>query len=112
LEAAVRLYLDENLPPVIAEQLRLRGVDALSVRDMGTLGESDTFHLQRATELERVIVTTDIDFLQMVSAEGVEHLGVIFGSQQAFSIGDWVKSLELLCFVLMPDDMKNHVEYL
>jgi hypothetical protein len=112
LAAAIRLYLDENLSPVIAEQLRLRDVDAVSVRDLGTLGESDEFHLQRAGELERVLVTTDIDFLQMVAAEGVEHHGVIFGSQQSFSIGDWVKRLELICFVHTPEYMKNHVEYL
>jgi hypothetical protein len=51
LAAAIRLYLDENLSPVIAEQLRLRGIDAVSVRDLGTLGESDEFHFKRANEL-------------------------------------------------------------
>ncbi|NJL57103.1 DUF5615 family PIN-like protein [bacterium] len=111
MAAAIRLYLDENLPPVIAVQLRLRGIDAVSVRDLGTLGQSDAFHLAQARELNRVIVTSDVDFLQMVAA-GVEHPGVIFGDQQSFSIGDWVKGLELICFVYTPDDMQNHVEYL
>jgi predicted nuclease of predicted toxin-antitoxin system len=111
LAAAVRLYLDENLSPVIAEQLRLRGIDAVSVRDLGHLGKSDEFHLEQATAQGRVLVTSDIDFLQMVS-EGVEHPGVVFGDQQSNTIGNWVKGLALICFVLTPDDMKNHVEYL
>lgn len=111
MAAAIRLYLDENLSPVTAEQLRLRGIDALSVRDLGTLGESDEFHFKRANELDRVVVTSDMDFLRLVS-EGVEHMGVIFGDQPTLTIGDWVKGLELICFVYTPDDMKNHVEYL
>lgn len=35
MEAGIRLYLDENLSPRIAEQLRLRGIDAISVREYG-----------------------------------------------------------------------------
>lgn len=87
MAAAIRLYLDENLSPAIAEQLRLRGIDAVSVRDLGTLGESDDFHFRRAIELERVFVTSDIDFLRLVS-EDVEHIGIIFGDQQTLTIGD------------------------
>ena len=111
MEAAIRLYLDENLNPKIAEQLQQRGVDAVSVRDLGTLGDEDINHLQRAKEMGCVLVTSDVDFLKF-AAEGIEHLGIIFGVQQNHSIGDWVKGLELICFVFSPGEMRNHVEYL
>ncbi len=68
MAAAVRLYLDENLSPKIAEQLRLRGIDAISARDAGTLGDTDPNHLKRAIEMERVLVTTDVDFLRLASS--------------------------------------------
>lgn len=111
MEAAISLYLDENLSPKIAQQLRLRGIDAVCVRDLGYLGDEDSHHLSRATPLNRVLVTTDADFLRMTQ-EGEKHAGVVFGIQQNHTIGDWVKKLEILCFVYTAADMENHVEYL
>ena len=107
----IRLYLDENLSPEIAKQLRLRGVDAVSVRDLDLLGDSDSNHLTRAFEMGRVLVTSDADFLIM-SATQIEHAGIIFGKQEDHSIGDWVKGLELISCVYSANDMKNHVEFL
>ncbi|MCL4247096.1 MAG: DUF5615 family PIN-like protein [Anaerolineae bacterium] len=111
MAAAIKLYIDENLSPKIAEQLRIRGIDAVSVHDLGLLGDSDQIHLERAIAEERALVTTDMDFLQMASS-GIEHTGIVFGIQEDHSLGDWVKGLELICFVYTPEDMKNHVEYL
>ena len=87
MEVGIRLYLDENLSPKIAEQLMLRGIDAVSVRDLGTLGDSDSNHLERANKLERVLVTSDVDFLRF-AAESIEHAGIVFGVQGDHSIGD------------------------
>lgn len=111
MEAAIHLYLDENLSPKIAEQLQLRGIDAVSVRALGRLGESDESHLARATRLGRVLVTSDVDFLRLAT-EGIPHAGIVFGVQADHSLGDWVKKLELICFVYSPADLENHVEYL
>lgn len=111
MEAAIRLYLDENLSPKISDQLKLRGIDAVSVRDLGTLGDSDANHLERATRLGRVLVTTDVDFLRF-AAERIHHSGIVFGIQSNHSMGDWVKKLELICFVYSSTDFENHIEYL
>jgi hypothetical protein len=111
LQSSLSLYIDENLNPELAIQLRLRGVDAVSVRDLGLLGDTDKNHLRRAIALGRVLVTTDTDSLTMAST-GIEHAGIIFGVQEDHSIGDWVKELELICFVYEPEDMKNRVEFI
>lgn len=111
MAAAISLYLDENLSPTIATQLQRRGVDVITVRDLGLLGDSDENHLTRATNMKRVLATCDTDFLVM-SSDGVEHTGIVFGIQENTSIGDWVKGLELICSVYSPEDMVNHVEYL
>jgi hypothetical protein len=47
-----------------------------------------------------------------LAAEGVDYAGIVFGVQEANTIGDWVKALELVCFVYTSDGMKSHVEYL
>lgn len=109
MAAAIHLYLDENISPQVAVQLRRHGINATSVHEMGITGESDDNHLARATELQQVIVTCDTDFLSLV--EGVEHYGIVFGRQKRMSIGDWVTKLVLLCGVYDADDMRNHVEY-
>ena len=110
MAADVRLYLDENLSPRIAAQLRLRGIDAVSVRDIELLGAADVQHPERATEEGRVLVTTDVDFLRL-AASGIEHAGIVFGQQEVHTVGSWVRLLALLCFVYSEQEMRNHVEY-
>ncbi len=111
MAASISLYIDENLNPEIANQLRLRGIDAVSVRDLSLLGDSDVNHLTHATAMGRVLVTADADFLVLASSS-IEHSGIIFGAQETHSIGDWVRGLEVFCFVYDANDMKNHVEFM
>jgi predicted nuclease of predicted toxin-antitoxin system len=111
LAAAVRLYLDENLNPAIAAQLRLRGIDAICARDLGTLGSSDPEQFELAQTMGCVIVTSDTDFLRMASVT-TEHFGIIFGRQQNRSIGDWVKGLERICVNHDMADLANQITYL
>lgn len=111
MAASVRLYLDECLSPVIARQLRRKGIDIVSVHELGLTGESDANHLRSAVALGRVLVTADVDFLVM-AAEGMHHAGIVFGAQEEHTVGDWVRALELLCAVYDTSDMLDHVEYL
>ena len=46
--AVISLYLDENLSPKIASQLRRRGITVVTAHELGTLGDSDDNHLKRA----------------------------------------------------------------
>ncbi len=107
----LKLYIDENLSPAIAEQLRGRGVDAISVRDMGLLGDTDVNHLRRAVALGRTLVTSDADFFSLLG-EVSEHTGIIYGAQRRHSVGDWVTKLELISFVYSEEEMRNRIEYL
>jgi hypothetical protein len=111
LAASVRLYIDENLSPVIAQQLQLRGFEVLSVRDLGALGDSDPDQFARAQTIGCAVVTADADFLRMAARQS-EHCGIIYGRQQGHSISDWVTALELICMIYTADDMVNRIEYL
>lgn len=107
----LRFYLDENIPIAIADQLRSRGIDVVTVRDLGLLGDEDDNHLQRATASGRVLCTHDSDFVKLAS-EGVNHAGIVFGQQDQHRIGEWVKYLELLHSIYSSGEMLNIVEYL
>jgi hypothetical protein len=107
----LRFYLDENLPVEIARQLKLRGIDAITARDLGLLGVADEEHLAQATELQRVLCTYDSDYLQL-AAEGAAHAGVVFGQQDSHYLGDWVNWLSLMHAVYTPDEMVSRIEFL
>ncbi len=107
----IRFYLDENMPPAIAEQLVSGGIDAVTVRDLDELGDSDSNHLQRATELGRTLCTHDTDFLRL-GAEGVEHAGIAFISQYRTSVGAIVKALRELHTNVTAEEINGRVEYL
>ena len=106
----IRFYLDENVDTEIAVQLIRGGIEAVTVRDLELLGDSDPNHLRLATELERVLCTLDQDFLRM-NAEDVEHAGIVFGEQYGSTIGGWVKALRKLHAIKTAEDMVNHIKY-
>ncbi len=106
----LRFYLDENVQVVIAEQLRKRGIEAVTVRDLGTLGAEDITHLMRATEMGYVLCTHDTDYIDLASNR-LPHAGIVFG-QHSHTIGDWVNFLELIFTIYSAEEMHNRVEYL
>lgn len=109
--SAIRLYLDEGVQVAVAEQMRNRGIDVITARDLAVLGDSDINHLQRASDMGRVLCTFDYDFLRL-HTEGVSHTGIVIAQQAVTTVGDWVRGLELICGVLTAEDMNNRVEYL
>jgi predicted nuclease of predicted toxin-antitoxin system len=111
LDSAIRLYFDEGVQTAVAHQIRLRGIDAVHVRDLGLRGDSDFNHLVRASEMGRVICTYDMDFLRL-HAQGIPHYGIIIAQHHVATIGDWIHGLEVICGVMSAEAMKNHIEYL
>lgn len=74
----VRFYLDENVQVAIAEQLKRRAIEVLTVRDLDLLGDEDINHFERAIEMGYVLCTHDADFVEF-AASGIQHMGLIFG---------------------------------
>ena len=73
----IRLYLDENIPPAVEEQLIRLGIDVVSAHSLGFLQDDDINHLRRAIEMARVICSHDTDFL-VLAAEVPDHHGEVF----------------------------------
>ncbi len=111
MAAAISLYLDEHLSPMIASQLRRHNITVYTLQELNSLGDTDINHLTRAVKMGCVLCTCDADYLRL-AAEGIEHTGIVFGNQFKHDIGAWVKALILVHAVYSAEDMKNHIEYL
>jgi uncharacterized protein (DUF433 family) len=110
-EGGTPLLPCENLQVVIADQLKQRGIEAITVRDLKLLGDEDDNHLKRAGTMGYVLCTYDTDYVQL-AADGMEHAGIIIGQPEKHWIGEWVKGLTLYHAVYTPEEMKNRLEYL
>jgi hypothetical protein len=106
----IRFYLDEHIPSAVAEGLRRRAVDALTVQKAGRTGLTDPEQLSFAFRERRVMVTMDSDFL-ILASQGISHSGIAYANPTA-SIGQMISGIMLLYDVLVPADMMNHVEFL
>ena len=62
----MKLFLDENLSPKHASELRTAGHDAVAVLEVGLSGAPDAQVLQFAVANGRVLVTLDADFANVV----------------------------------------------
>jgi len=108
----IRFYLDENVSPAVGEQLVKSGIDVVTTQDVEKLGDTDVNHLQRATQMGRVLCTHDTDFLRL-SAEGIEHAGIAFAPYYKVSIvGSVVKALRELHASTTAEEMLGQVKFL
>lgn len=107
----IRYYIDENVQVAVAAQLVQQGIEAVSAKTLEKLGDSDTNHLQRATEHGYVLCTYDQDFLKL-HAEGIQHAGIVFAEQYQATIGGWVKRLVQLYKETSAEDMIGQVKFI
>ena len=77
----MRLYLDEDLTPVIAVALRKRGVDAVSAHDLGQSGLSDAEQLTFAAGQGRCLVSANARDFGRLGRDAIEkggpHAGIV-----------------------------------
>jgi hypothetical protein len=107
--------MDENVHGAITEGLRRRGIDVLTVQEDGLTSAEDPAVMDRATELGRVVFTTDEDLLAEAAARqaaGVPFSGVIYAYQLGVTVGRCVEDLELIGVATEPVEYADRVQYL
>ncbi|MCB0977704.1 MAG: DUF5615 family PIN-like protein [Acidimicrobiales bacterium] len=73
----MRLLLDANLSPRVAESLRDAGFDAVHVSDLDLLTASDDEIFDRAAEDGLVVVTADSDFGALLTMRRTKSPSVV-----------------------------------
>lgn len=92
-------YLDHNVQSAIAEGLRRLDLDVLIAVDDGMGSASDVRILDRSTELGRLLVTHDRDFLDLPARrlrDGAPFRSVVMLRRTQAEFGPIIRDLELL----------------
>lgn len=108
----VALYLDHNIPAAVAKGLREREVDLLMAREDGHATATDEQVLERATELQRIVVTHDTDFFRLAAESqrtGRAFSGVVWCRQDALSVGELIEQLELFAQLSEPRECQQRI---
>ena len=119
----MRLLLDEHYSPRIAQQLRRRGHDVISVSERADLIGATDSDLLRAAVAERCALVTEnvADFVELSRqfiAREEEHYGLIFTSASRFprsrsTVGMFVRELgRFLRARLENDALRGQVHWL
>ena len=84
----IALLLDEDVDPLLAGTLRMRGVDAVSVHGIGLRGADDEAVLKRAAFKGRVLMSHNVaDFLMLAgdwARRGQRHAEILVSRQVSF----------------------------
>jgi hypothetical protein len=78
IDADVRALMDENIHPEVVSFLRAEGRDVRDVKEEGWTGMDDAGIVSRAEDEQRVIVTHDRDFGQLLIAQTRVNVGIIY----------------------------------
>ena len=98
----MKLYLDENLSPRLAEMLRARGLEVVSAYEVGNAELDDRAQLTYATREGRAIVTCDIPDFTVLAADALaantQHAGIIlissrFGTDEFAAIAKGIEAV-------------------
>src|SRR3954464_2650524 len=107
--------MDVHVRRAVTIALRLRSIDVLTAQEDGSSELPDDALLQRATELDRILVSQDEDLLR----EGAEWLrdrkdfsGIIYAHQLRITVGQMVDDLELIANATSPHEWRGKIEYL
>ncbi|MDQ7779566.1 MAG: DUF5615 family PIN-like protein [Planctomycetota bacterium] len=74
----IRLLTNEHISPIVVEHLRRKGVDAVTVTDLGLRGRSDSDVLAAAHRQSRAVLTMDADFGGLAIQRGEPCFGIVF----------------------------------
>lgn len=107
---SLSFYMDHHVDQAITAGLRTRGIDVVTAAEDGFARRADVDILHRATELNRVLFTYDVDFLEIVAAwqsSGQRFAGVVYRRSPKVSVGTSVLDLELIAHTVNAAEMEN-----
>ena len=107
--------MDVHVPAAVTHALLLRNVDVITAQLDGTTQLDDPDLLDRARQLNRVLVSQDEHLLAEAARrqrDGLPFAGLIYAHQLSTTIGRFIRDLELLAVAGEPEDFDGRVEFL
>jgi predicted nuclease of predicted toxin-antitoxin system len=113
----VKLYLDEDVHPDLAEAVRRNGFDCQSAADAKMLGRTDEQQLEYAASQGRCLVTFNVaDFVVLArewTTAGKAHAGILVTKQVGLkALGQLLKRLLAFLNTTTADEMADVLRYL
>ena len=110
----IELYLDEDVPVLIADLIKARGFAATTTRDAGQLQNTDPEQLAHAVSQQKTLVTHNrVDFEQLAQEyfeREKKHYGIIFAVRH--SPQEIALRLLIILNNVTADEMENQVRYI
>ena len=107
----IQFHLDEHIHGAIADGLRRRGIDVTTTAEAQLISGSDDAQLSFARNANRVLVTSDADFLRL-HANSQAHAGIVYSRNQSRSIREMLAMLVLIWEQLSAEEMRSRVEFI
>lgn len=111
----LRIVLDESVHATAVDALRSDGHDAVRVPNAGTQASpSDEAVLHFAVAEDRILVTTDVDFIEIHNrwaSVGKEHPGIVIGQQDP-DIKRFLRNLRGTISARDPDSLKDQLVWI
>lgn len=86
-------------------------MDVTTTPDVGLRGQSDRAQLAFARSTDRVVVTSDVDFLRL-HHRGLPHAGIAYYRARDATLRGLVRALVALCESTAPQDIRGRVRFL
>ncbi|MDO8671150.1 MAG: DUF5615 family PIN-like protein [Dehalococcoidia bacterium] len=108
----IALYLDENVPPLIARLLQAEGYDVISAYEVGMPAQDDEEQLKYAASSGRAILTFNQKHFRPLYDQwwisGRSHSGIVLSKEYKLEeIGDFVRLVRNLIVRSNSADMAN-----
>lgn len=105
----LKFFSDEHIDLPAVKSLQERGIDIVSVQELGLRGRPDEELIKLASKQRRCIITRDKDFLRL--AKSTDHKGIFFLTRQ-LDTGDIIREVEKLILLYNEKDMENSVIFI
>jgi predicted nuclease of predicted toxin-antitoxin system len=102
----VRLLLDQNLSPLLAEELVTRGHDAVHVRSLGMSTASDLMIMDLASTEARVVVSADTDFGELLARTNAASASALLLRRQDHRRAAQVAGVLVLNLPMIAEDLE------
>lgn len=103
----MRLLLDQNLSPTLVDRLSSAGHDVVHVRALGMSTATDAQIMDRAERDQRVVVSADTDFGELLAVSNQSRPSVVLlrrqGNRRALEVAD----LLILNLPAVQEDLKR-----